>query len=195
MCFGQVGLQLQSAFCKRARFLTSFGTAVECMHDPAFQLRVARNGEGKVWVQLDGARVKLLALFEFIEILKGAGKIVRLYESEIGLPIFSGLACHLRLFPGRQLCLEGFGDLLRKIALDRKNVSHIAVVIVGPNVLVRVCVDQLHVHSHLVSRAAHAALENVGNTESFTNFANVWSLAAILHDRRARNHLKVANLG
>ena len=36
---------------------------------PAFQLRIARERQGEVWIQFDGALIKLLALFQFCRVL------------------------------------------------------------------------------------------------------------------------------
>src|SRR5205823_5836213 len=60
----QVRLQTQRLLRERARFFAALDGAFESMDDPAFQLRIARNGESKHWIELDGPRVKLLALFE-----------------------------------------------------------------------------------------------------------------------------------
>ena len=90
---------------------------------PAFQLRVARDREGEVWVQFDSALIKLLALFQFFEVLKSARKIMRLDKGQTGLPVFSGLALYLRFFPGRELGLERMSDFLREIGLNREHIS------------------------------------------------------------------------
>ena len=103
-------------------------------------------------------------------------------------------AFHLRLFRWRQLCLQRIRDFVSEIALDRENVGHIAVVIVGPDVLIGVGIDQLHVHAHPVSRAAHASLENIGNPERLADFAKVRRPASVLHHRGARNHPEIAYL-
>ena len=73
---------------------------VERVKDPAFQLRVPREGEREFRVELDGPLVKLLALFQFVEFLKSAGKIVRLDKSQIGFAILGGFALYSRLFGG-----------------------------------------------------------------------------------------------
>ena len=106
---------------------------------------------------------------------------MRLHESQISLAVFRWLPRHLRLLRGRQLRLQRIGNFVSEIALDRENVGHIAVVIVGPDVLIGVGIDQLHVDAHLVSRAAHASLENIGNTERLADFTKVRRPASVLH--------------
>ena len=91
--------------------------------------------------------------------------------------------------------MQRLGDALGEIALDRKNIRDIAVVIVCPEMLVSVGVDQLHVDTHPVARATHTALENIGNTQRLANVTNVRRAATVLHHRGARNHLQVADLG
>src|SRR2546428_13453410 len=95
MRLGQARLQFQSPLGEGARFFSALGRSVERVQDPAFQLRVPREGEREFRVELDCAIVELLALLEFVEILKSAGKIVRLDKSEIGLAIFCRLAFEL----------------------------------------------------------------------------------------------------
>src|SRR5712671_3606550 len=107
--------------------------------------------------------------------------MMRLIESQVGLAILGRLAFHPLLFAWRQFCPQLIRDLLSEIRLNRKNISHIAVVIVGPDVLIGVGVDQLHVDAHLVSRATHAALENIGNPERLADFSKFGWPAAVLH--------------
>ena len=103
MRFRQVRLQLQSSLGQSARFFSTRSRGIERVHDPTFQFRVARDRESEVWIQFDSALIKLLALFQFFEVLKSARKIMRLDKGQIGLPVFSGLALHLRFFPGESL--------------------------------------------------------------------------------------------
>src|SRR5437660_11284798 len=97
----QVRLQLQRALRQGARFFPVLRRPVERMQDPAFQLRVPSEGEREVRVELDCALVELLALFQFVKILKSAGKVTRLNKSKISLAIVSGFALHLRFFSRR----------------------------------------------------------------------------------------------
>src|SRR4029077_14330457 len=103
------------------------------MNDPAFQLRIARDGESKHWIELNGSLVTLLALFEFLQVLHRVLKIVRLYKSEIGLAVFRGLSFDSRFFRGRKFGLERVGDFLSESGLNRKHVGHIAIIIARPN--------------------------------------------------------------
>src|ERR1041385_9561508 len=94
----KVGLQLQSAFGKSARFFAALPRGIEGVHEPTLQQRGAREGKRKIRVKLNSALVELLALFQFIEILKGAPEILRLNKGEIGLALFGTPAFHFRFF-------------------------------------------------------------------------------------------------
>ena len=141
MRFRQIGLQFKSLLGQTARFLAMFRCALVCPHQPAFQLRITCERESEVWIQLDGALIKLRALFQFYRVLISAGKIMRLHKCEVSLAVFGRLSRHLRFLGGRKLCLERVGNFTCQIALELKNVGHIAVVIVGPDVLVGVGID------------------------------------------------------
>ena len=78
--------------------------------------------------------------------------------------------------------------------MNGEHVGQVAIVIFGPNVLVVLGIDQLHVDAHTIANASHAAFQNCGDAERFSNFTNVWGLSAICHDRRARDDLQIANL-
>ncbi len=55
-------------------------------------------------------------------------------------------------------------------------------------------VDQLHVHAHAIADATDAAFQKRGHAERFANFAGVArAVAAIRHDRHARNHFQIAD--
>src|SRR5882724_306298 len=119
----QVGLQLQSALRQRASFFAAIGAGVETMHDPTFQLGVARDSERKFRIELDGPRIKLLALLEFPEVLNGVLEIMRLDKSEIGLAVLRWPAFHSRFFYRRKLRLERFRNFLSEVGLNRKHVG------------------------------------------------------------------------
>ena len=163
------------------------------MDDPAFQQRIACDGKGKRWIELNGPRVELFALFEFLKLLHRVGKIVRLNKSEVSLTVFCRLAFHSRLFRGRKFRLERIADFLGEVSLDGKDIGYIAIVIARPNVLVAIRIDQLHVYPHLVAGAADTAFKNVRDPELLTNIANIRSLSAIGHDGSARDHFEFAD--
>ena len=152
---------MQGLLGESARFLAPFPSGIDSVREPTFQLRVARKSERKFRVQLDGAGIKLLALFEFPEIFNGTLEIMCLDKGQIGFAILCRFAFHERFFRVGQFRLERVCDFVREIALDSKDIGQIAVVIVRPSVLVAGCVDQLHVDPHLVSGTPNAAFENI----------------------------------
>ncbi len=127
--------------------------------------------------------------------LLAIGVIVCLDEEEIGVGILGWPLIEPCFFIWRKLCLKSRGDFLREIGLDGEDVSQIAVVIFGPNVLVAVCVDQLHAHSDAIADATDAAFQKCGYAQRFAYFAGVaHGIATIRHDRHARDDLQIADL-
>src|SRR5882762_9148247 len=125
MRLGQIRLQLQGSVGQGLSFFATFWGPFEDMQDPAFQLRIARNRESKVWIEFDGALVKLLTLFQLFEVLKGTGKVVGLDKGEIGLAVFGGLVFYLRFFAWRQFCAQLIRDLLSEIGLNREHICQL----------------------------------------------------------------------
>ncbi len=189
MCLGQARLQFQGAQSQLASLFTPRGGVFAVVHNPAFQLRVAGHGQSKVGVQLNGALVQLFGLFELVEIHHCIGEIVRLHKSKVSLAVFGGSLRHLRFFLRRQSGLEGIGDLLRQIALNGEDIGELPVVIFRPQMLVGVGIDQLHVHAHAIADASHTAFQDRADPECFSDLARADGFAAILHDRRAGDHL------
>ena len=68
----------------RVRLLGGFDVEVDGRPVPVTAWRLRKASE----------LVKLLALFQFVEILNGTPEILRLDKSEIRLPVFSGFALH-----------------------------------------------------------------------------------------------------
>ncbi len=124
MSLGQIGLQLQCPLRQRAGFFAALGSALESMDDPTFQLRIARNSEGKFRIELDGPRIKLFGLLQFLQILNALEKkCVGLQKREIGLAVLGWLALHLRLFRRRKSCLQRARNFAGEIGLNRENIS------------------------------------------------------------------------
>ena len=104
-------------------------------------------------------------------------------KCEISLGILGRFALDLRLFARRKLCLKFVRDLLGKIGLNGKDVGQIAVVIAGPEMLVRRCVDQLHINADTIAGTTDAAFQNGRNAQRFSDFAHVRRVPAIGHHR------------
>ena len=136
-------------------------------------MRVARNGEGKVWVQVDGTLVKLLALFQSFQVLDLAGKIVSLDKGQIGFAVFCGLTLHLCLFAWRQFGLKLACNFLSEISLNCEYVCQFTIVILSPDVLIVLCVDQLHIDADTIANAADTTFKNSTYTQRFSNLTKV----------------------
>src|ERR1019366_4066126 len=113
--------------------------------------------------------------------------LARLEPEVVGREVLGRLALDYLARLRRDRRLERVRDLLRELPLDREDVGQVAVVGLGPDVLVGRGADQLTGHPHLVAGAPYAALEDVGDAELLADLADRLGRGAGLHDRRARN--------
>ena len=56
-------------------------------------------------------------------------------------------------------------------------------------------IDELHVNPHAIAFPAHTSFQNGADVEGFADLARIMRLPAIRHDRGARDHFQVADLG
>src|SRR6184192_3458120 len=80
----------------------------------------------------------------------------------------------------RDFGAKPLSDFLRNLALDRKQVVQIAIVLFRPDVSVRARVDQLRVHMKPGADSPDAALQHMGDSQLVTDLTHV-PLAAIVH--------------
>ena len=85
----------------------------------------------------------------------------------------------------REPKLEGVDDYPRQSLLHRENIVDRAVVVVGPQVSVCACVDELSADSQPAARPPHAALEDVADTQFAGDGLHV--LAGLLEHHRRRS--------
>src|SRR5437667_7721657 len=87
------------------------------------------------------------------------GERVEIESHEIaGRPALNG-----RFLSGRNFGVKLLSDFLRNLALDRKQVVQIAIVLFRPDVSVRARVDQLRVHMKPGADSPDAALQHMGD--------------------------------
>src|SRR5438477_6566246 len=174
MGFGKVRLQSQGLISVETRFLPPARYWVGVVIDPALHHGETRKSRGKVWIELDRLLKKRLSLQRSVmKHLRSIGPIVRLNEEQIGLRILGRPVIETRFFIRRKFRLESGSDFLREIGLNGKDVGQIAIIILRPDMLVVVGIDQLHVHAYPIADAANAAFQQSRHAESFTNFAGV----------------------
>ena len=77
------------------------------------------------------------------------------------------------LLGATQLGLKGFGDRLRNLTLDLKNVRQFSVERIRPEVAIILGFDQLNVDTNLVGRTLHASLQDVRDPELFCDCRDV----------------------
>src|ERR1043166_5358955 len=88
---------------------------------------------------------------------------------------------------GRYFGAKPLSYLLRSLALDRKQVVQIAIVLLGPDVRVRAGVDQLHIHVKPGADSPDAALQHMGDSQLITDLTHIL-LAAIAHHAGSADH-------
>src|SRR6266568_2551467 len=116
------------------------------------------------------------------------GARIELESHEIGGWLFlnsQSLRCR---DPGAQ----SFGDFLRDLALNGKQLVQIAVVLFDPDVRVRARVDQLRVETKMRAGSADAALQNMRYSQIISNLTEI-SFAAIFHHAGAADDLEIGN--
>ena len=91
--------------------------------------------------------------------------------------------------------LERVADMLRDLVLESENALQLAIVGLRPNVKAIRDADQLRGDPHLRAIAAHAALDDIRDSELAPDLADIAALALELKDRGARHDLELRHLG
>ena len=92
------------------------------------------------------------------------------------------------LLAGGERHVEGLDDGARHPLLHVEHVIHGAAVLVGPDLLVAVGVDELRRDPERVAGLAHAARQRVAHTQLASDLADPLRRALELHGRVARDH-------
>ena len=88
----------------------------------------------------------------------------------VGLGIDLLLSTQAQVFLGRQLGLDFVDNVVRHVVLKRHDFAYVLVVGLGPQVAIRMGVQQLRGDSHPVTRAGHAAFNDRVHVQFFCNF-------------------------
>ena len=72
-----------------------------------------------------------------------------------------GRALRCLLLGAAQFRLQSVGDFSRDFAFDRKDISQLAIILIGPKMRIVLCIDQLNVDAHLIGRFLNGAFENM----------------------------------
>ena len=88
--------------------------------------------------------------------------------------------------------VQAFGDFLRDLALDRKQIIQIAVVLLGPDVGISARVDQLRVESEMRAGSADAALQNVRYAQIISDLTHI-SFATVIHHTRPADDFQIGD--
>src|SRR5262245_25139754 len=109
----------------------------------------------------------------------------------IGLQILRGLLPNLSLFVGGKGCLELGCDRLRELTLEREDILQFAIILLRPNLCVRLGVDELGVDPHPIAGNLHASLQHVRNTQLAPDQFHVSILAPVGCDTTAADDLQI----
>src|SRR3546814_11139875 len=89
---------------------------------------------------------------------------------------------------GVELRLHRGHDVLGDVVLDGEDVLQLAVVLLGPEVLAGLGVDDLNGDAQALTRRPHAAFQDVAHAEIAGDLPDVCSLALVYDARTARDH-------
>src|SRR5262249_58512522 len=122
--------------------------------------------ESKVWVKPDRLFEKLLGLQRSVtKHVRTVSVKVRLNVKLISIWILRRHAIDARLFVGRKLGLQLVGDSFGDFALDREDISHVAIIGLRPQVRVIARIDQLRVDAHAIARALNASFYHIRDSQ------------------------------
>src|SRR5262245_53133467 len=100
------------------------------------------------------------------------------------------------LFLWRKVCLQLVGYCFCDLVLDSEHVRQIAIITLGPQILIAACINQLCVNTHTVTRALDASFYYMRDSELLTDLAQITrSSTLVMHYRRAPDHFQVRDPG
>ena len=154
------------------------------LSEPGVGLRVGR-------IEID----RLLEQGHGLEHVPGASRgqaDSRLDQLVVGGEVLGRRAVRFGGRAGHERRLERLDDLPGHIGLDREHVRRRELFVVGPGpqVIVRLGVDQLHGDPHPVARALHAALQHRGHSQLAPDLPDAEICILVAHDRSAGDQLE-----
>src|SRR6266446_1742072 len=93
----------------------------------------------------------------------------------------------------RDLGVQPLGDSLRNLALDRKQVIQIALVLFGPDMRVRSRVDQLRIYMKPGTAPANTSLQHMRYSQLVTDLPHI-PLAAVIHHAGPADDFQIGDL-
>ena len=107
---------------------------------------------------------------------------------------FGRLFASAQRFGAQHFRLDRAGDAIDNLVLDLKQVSYVAVITVGPEVVTSLRLDQLGGHPDSASHPAQASLENVANAKLASNLPNGRGASLVREAGISGDHEKPAKL-
>ena len=90
--------------------------------------------------------------------------------------------------------IEALDNGLRHLVLNVKNVGHLAVVTLRPEIVAIGHADQLRRHADAIPCPAHTSFDNSRDTQHFAGLANIHLFAAEREGRHARRHPQTGHM-
>src|SRR3546814_91988 len=112
----------------------------------------------------------------------------RAHHESPGVDAVRLLAGGAQALLGVEVGLHRGHDVLGDVVLDGENVLQLAVVLLGPDVLAGLGVDELNGDAQVPARRPHAALEDVAHAEIAGDLPDVHGLALVDETRIAGDH-------
>ena len=78
-------------------------------------------------------------------------------------------------------------------ALERENILHLPIVMLRPDLRVRLRIDELRVDPHAIARDLHAAFEHIRDAEFASDLLHVARLAAVSRHAAAADHFQISH--
>ena len=194
MRFGELGVELE----RRRHGLVGSGVGLAGLERAAFPELHVRQGRPDIRQGI--ARVPVDRLLEILDrfthpLLRVSDQPVATLEIElVRLEVAGRLLVDAGLLRGRELRLEGGGDVQRHVGLDREDIGELTVVRLRPEVLVACGLDQLRDDPHPIADAPYAPLEQRRHLELRRDLAQAVAPLLERHDRRAGDHPESADL-
>ncbi len=198
--FGEIGLQRQRPLRRRERPLQAPRVRIVavlphlgvCLGERCPRQREVRVELHRVLVHLRGGERCPLQKAELgaVQVVVAAQVVVVRLQVIRRLITDSGRLVH------RERRVERLGHSQRDLALDGQQVvdAQLAVVGLGPQVLVALGIDQLQVDPHCLAGPLNAALEYVAGVQLPADLSQILRAVAIRHDRGAASDAEAADL-
>src|ERR1700722_13136657 len=193
MSLGEIGVQRERPFCGHQTVIAASAVDEAQGHLPNGH---ERPGTRVLRVDFDGAVAQTDERVDPPDVgFMAADVALPRHEIEmVGLDIVRAALLDRLLLLGQELQFQSLDDGFGDFGLQREDIVQVAIVALGPEVLVTRTVDQLGGDAYAATRLAHAAFEDEADLEFAREFEDI-NMLALVHKRAvARNDGQCRNL-